>query len=162
MDKNILIDLINKNFSTYKIAKELKCSQTNIRHWLRKYKLKTDISNNIKCEICNKKLQGNQRKFCSNKCKIKAHYNNTNTYNRQTKIAQQRKQELVDSRGGGCEKCGYNKCLAALDFHHFKGIKNFPLDSRKLSNTSMKRILEEFKNCKILCSNCHREEHYLN
>lgn len=160
MDKNTLIELINKNLSTYKIAKKLKCSQTNIRHWLRKYKLRTDISNNIKCTICNKQLQGNQLKFCSTNCKNKAYYNNTNTYKRQSEIALERKQTLVDLRGGGCEKCGYNKCLAALDFHHYKGIKTFPLDSRRLSNSSMKRILEEFKYCKVLCSNCHREEHY--
>lgn len=162
MEKQILIDLIEQKLSTYKMAEKLNCSQTNVRHWLRKYNLRTNISNNVECTVCKKQLQGNQMKFCSNICKQKANYNNTNTYHRQTRVALERKQYLIDLRGGGCEKCGYNKCTAALDFHHNSGIKNFTLDSRKLSNTTMKRILEEFNYCKILCANCHREEHYYN
>ena len=141
------------------MATKLNCSQTNIRYWLRKYKLVTIIKNNLKCEICNNQLQGNQTKFCSNKCKAKGQYNNPNTYDRQTKVALERKNLLISMRGGGCEKCGYSDCNAAIDFHHHLGIKNFSLDSRKLSNSSLERILEEFKNCIVLCANCHRETH---
>lgn len=162
MDKNKLTRLVNENLSTNQIAKELNCSQTNVRYWLRKHKLTTKRRNNLKCVQCDTRLQGNQTKFCSNKkCKQDYHYKNGNTYFRQIKVAKERKQVLINMRGGGCERCGYNKCLAAIDFHHNQGIKNFPLSARNLSNTTMKRILEEFKLCEVLCSNCHREEHYL-
>lgn len=83
-----------------------------------------------------------------------------NTYAYQVIRALERKLYLIDLRGGKCEKCGYDKNLTALDFHHIDPKKKeHQLDSRKLSNSSMKWILKEFKKCKVLCSNCHREEH---
>ena len=39
-------------------------------------------------------------------------------------------------------------------------IKDFNLDSRKLSNTNFEKILEEVDKCILLCSNCHKEIHY--
>lgn len=38
---------------------------------------------------------------------------------------QKRKQELVYIMGGKCVLCGYDKCIAALEFHHIdKSQKN--------------------------------------
>lgn len=31
---------------------------------------------------------------------------------------------------------------------------------RKLSNTSMIKLMEEVEKCELLCSNCHRELHF--
>jgi len=34
----------------------------------------------------------------------------------------------VAAKGGKCEKCGYNRCIDALEFHHLKNSdKNFGL-----------------------------------
>lgn len=41
MDKNQLTALVAQGLSTHQIASELECSQTNVRHWLRKFGLKT-------------------------------------------------------------------------------------------------------------------------
>ncbi len=41
-----------------------------------------------------------------------------NTYNYQYIRALKRKMYLISERGGCCEICGYNKNLAAFDFHH--------------------------------------------
>lgn len=30
----------------------------------------------------------------------------------------QKKLEMIEYKGGKCEKCGYDKCPAAFDFHH--------------------------------------------
>ncbi len=66
-------------------------------------------------------------------------------------------------KGGKCEKCGYNKNLAAFDFHHKDPkTKKFQLDQRTLSNCSMEVIIEEFNKCDVYCSNCHREHHFPN
>ena len=116
------------------------------------------------CIICNKELHGNQSKFCSNNCKQKAHYdkhfkNNSNSTYSQFKRADIRKKQMINFLGGCCSKCGYNKNYAALEFHHVKD-KSFSLDSRKISNTSMSKLLEELKKCILLCSNCHKEHHY--
>ena len=48
MDYIILKDLIDKNFSLNKIARELNYSQTNIRYWLKKFDLRTNLSKHNK------------------------------------------------------------------------------------------------------------------
>ena len=62
--------------------------------------------------------------------------------------------------GGKCSICGYDKNYAALEFHHVdQSSKSFQLDSRHLSNTSMKSIMNEVEKCILVCSNCHKEIH---
>lgn len=83
-----------------------------------------------------------------------------NTYEYQVIRALKRKFYLISLRGGKCQICGYDKNLSAFDFHHKNPeTKKFQLDQRSLSNSSMKSIMEEFENCEVLCSNCHREYH---
>lgn len=115
------------------------------------------------CVICNKELQGQQKMYCSNNCKQKAHYekeNAGNTMHSQDRRALIRKMKLIMEFGGKCSVCGYNKNISALDFHHKESFtKSFQLDKRTLSNLSWDNILEEAKKCELLCSNCHREIH---
>ena len=67
--------------------------------------------------------------------------------------------KAVEYKGGKCVRCGYNKCVGALDFHHEDpATKEYALGSgRKRNFESMKSELDK---CVLLCSNCHREEHY--
>ena len=58
----------------------------------------------------------------------------------------------------GCAICGYNKCAAALEFHH-KGDKEFNISLATAGNRSVKKIKEEMDKCIVLCANCHRELH---
>ena len=118
------------------------------------------------CIVCGKELKGVQTKYCSNKCKQKAHYeksksDNSNSEFSQTIRAIRRKLKLIDLKGGKCEKCGYDLNISALEFHHVDPtIKEFSLDSRNISNRSWDKILLEANKCKLLCSNCHKEVHY--
>lgn len=121
------------------------------------------------CVICEKELQGNQKMYCCNNCKAKAHYNkqkDKSTITGNTAFSQERrgisrKLELIEIKGGGCSQCGYNKNIAALEFHHVNASeKELKLDKRTLSNVSMDKILEELNKCILLCSNCHKELHY--
>lgn len=41
MKKEVIQNLVDKNYSTRQIAKELNCSFSNIRYWMKKYQLKT-------------------------------------------------------------------------------------------------------------------------
>ena len=71
------------------------------------------------------------------------------------------KQQLVDERGGGCERCGYNRCLEALEFHHRDPTKKlFGVNGSTLAAKRWEVILEEAAKCDILCANCHREIQY--
>jgi hypothetical protein len=84
----------------------------------------------------------------------------TNSYEYQKLRGLKRKVHLIQLKGGCCEKCGYNKNIAAFDFHHKDpNKKDFNLDVRKLSNTKMTILMEEVEKCDLLCANCHREIH---
>ena len=86
---------------------------------------------------------------------------NPNNYSKQKQRGLLRKIQLINEFGGKCQECGYNKNISALEFHHKDpSIKEFQLDARHLSNSSMDRIMQEFIKCELLCANCHAEEHY--
>lgn len=85
---------------------------------------------------------------------------NPNNYKKQKERALRRKLEIINLKGGKCEICGYDKNIAALEFHHInQEEKSFQLDSRHLSNTNVKNILNELNKCILICANCHREIH---
>jgi hypothetical protein len=84
----------------------------------------------------------------------------TNTYYYQKLRGLKRKLELIELNGGCCKKCGYNKNIASFEFHHRDPTqKEYQLDLRKLSNTSMVKLMSEVEKCDLLCANCHREVH---
>ena len=66
--------------------------------------------------------------------------------------------KLKEARGGSCEKCGYDRYLGALDWHHLDPtVKEFSIGKRRgLSEAALK---EEIDKCQLLCANCHREVH---
>lgn len=59
-----------------------------------------------------------------------------------------------------CEKCG-EKRPYCLDFHHINRENKSNTVSRLIIHSSLKDALIELKKCICLCSNCHREFHYL-
>ena len=70
------------------------------------------------------------------------------------------KKECIDYLGGSCVKCGYNKCQAALEFHHEDpSQKDFSI-SHQNSTSMNESIRNELSKCALLCSNCHKEEHW--
>lgn len=69
------------------------------------------------------------------------------------------KQSAVDIFGGGCQKCGYNKCIDALEFHHLDKLKKEFTPSYVINSCSLKNAMKELSKCVLLCANCHRESH---
>lgn len=63
-----------------------------------------------------------------------------------------------------CIQCGYDKCFAALDFHHRKPREKeysiFTMFKLAFIEKNKKTFLEELGKCEILCATCHRERHY--
>lgn len=69
-----------------------------------------------------------------------------------------KKQRLVNSLGGKCCICGYDKCLSALQFHHTDpSEKDFTIGTN--AHIAFEKALEEAKKCILVCANCHREIH---
>lgn len=108
------------------------------------------------CLNCQTKFDQNspRQKFCTESCRTANNYNSWS--NSRKKRGIQRKQKLIDISGGGCTKCGYNKCFRALTFHHINpNDKKFTLDQSNLYKYSWNKIYQEFQKCILLCQNCH-------
>ena len=65
----------------------------------------------------------------------------------------------VAYKGNKCARCGYDRCVDALEFHHKDPAqKDFNISS-KGHTRSWERVKEELDKCEMLCANCHREIH---
>lgn len=94
-------------------------------------------------------VNSQNKKICK-KCRVE------NVINHRRKI----KEKAIEYKGGKCEICGYNKCKGALDFHHLDPDQK-DIDFIKLKNRSWERLKIELDKCILVCSNCHREIHWL-
>lgn len=64
----------------------------------------------------------------------------------------------IESKGGKCQNCSYNKCVYSLDFHHINpNKKEFAIGSSKVNNWG--RIKKELDKCILVCRNCHGQIH---
>lgn len=69
------------------------------------------------------------------------------------------KRQCIEYLGGRCTSCGYDRCIAALDFHHRDpNEKEFEI-SRYRHWQFGDAIRRELDKCALLCRNCHAEEH---
>jgi len=93
------------------------------------------------CTRCNKKIHDGRIQCAA--CRV--------VLSRRRKIYR-----LKNERGGSCMRCGYDKCLDALEFHH-PGQKEFHIS--KHMNRAFATLKEETLKCELVCANCHREIH---
>jgi hypothetical protein len=64
---------------------------------------------------------------------------------------------LVAEAGGRCLACGYDSCMAALQFHHLRPEeKRFSLGRQGVAR-SLEKARAEANKCVLLCANCHAE-----
>lgn len=144
-----------------KVQNELKkcdllCKNCHKLHYQPVLKLTTLIDNNgFLCKKC--KIHKTAESF------YKKRYDSCKdcTKKTQNESHNKLKQICVDYKGGKCEKCGFNKCNSALEFHHLDPKeKDFNISTKGGSELT-EEIKAELDKCKLLCSNCHSEEHYL-
>ena len=112
------------------------------------------------CEICEEKFEtkSSTRIYCY-KCSGDSTRQDNNTRKHQkTILRRSMKLQAVKLLGGKCCKCGYDRCIDALEFHHEnQDEKEFKLGS---GNTmSCENYKSEALKCILVCSNCHKEIH---
>jgi len=154
IQKEELQACIDLFYGENRACKLLGISAGNYRHEMHRHGLQsphTDFSNkkwfeNLSvCEQC-------QKQKCTippicGKCRKRAKCNGV-------------KAALVKWKGGACSICGYNKCVAALDFHHKdESQKDFGFGGSGYGY-NIKKLLPEIKKCILICSNCHRALHF--
>jgi hypothetical protein len=154
MDKNNLENYISLNYSTRKIAQLENKSQTTIRHWLKKYELKTNLKtfehNEYKCK-CG---ENNPEKFYGHKKSVCADCHNEYVLG----SGKNKKQKARQYLGGCCKICGFDKYPCSLDIHHLDP-KVKDNNFKSMRGWSWERILQEIETCVLLCKNCHAAVH---
>ena len=99
------------------------------------------------------------KKYCSKRVYLTDEERKKNSVKAVTKRRRKIKRMSVEYKGGKCEKCGYNKSLSALEFHHLDpSEKDFSIGNGGNSK-SWEKIKVELDKCILVCANCHREIH---
>lgn len=76
---------------------------------------------------------------------------------RKTSYRNEVKKKCVEYKGGKCLICEYNRCYAALDFHHKNPEdKDFTISG---GTKSFENLKPELDKCILVCRNCHSEIH---
>jgi transposase len=159
-----LTELVNEGRSFANIARLLGVSATTVRYWAKKYELETRRTERVRVgkgsrseglamvEMqCDRHgltafwLEGRGAYRCM-RCRVEA-------------VARRRRtvrDTLIAEAGGRCVICSYDRCPAALHFHHVDPTtKRFTIRSGR--TPSLDRLREEAEKCILLCSNCHAE-----
>lgn len=115
-----------------------------------------------KCSLCGSDFdlvqKGVTRKYCYKCSPIYSRRDKKSLSARQEAFRKAMREYGIAYLGGKCQKCGYNKCNAALAFHHQDPTqKEFNFGRGFLS---FERFKKELDKCILLCANCHAEIHW--
>ncbi len=178
--KEEILKLVEDGFTYNEISKKLNCSKAVISYHCKKNNI---TSKNIRLEVDDdlikkikelyeihksslkvSKILGVSKQVVLKNVKSKDNLSDIQIKENRIKSVvdwrKRTKQKLVDYKGGSCTKCGYNKCISALEFHHIDpNKKDFQVCGK---SWSFERLKNEVDKCILVCSNCHREIHELN
>jgi transposase len=117
-----LAALVAGGMSTAEIAEAVGLSKTTVRHWLREYGLETQWAAR---RVASEGHQAQLELRCRRHGLTMFRRRSTGGYRcarcRAEAVARRRrkiKRLLVTEAGGRCKLCGYDRCVAALEFHH--------------------------------------------
>lgn len=173
MEINKLKEYLGEGLSLNQIAKREGKSLGSVRYWMKLHELEPNFKNfrddpsynknkiidGKKC--CSKCRQWKELDGFSSKGKYQQGYCRPCLYEYQAERWKERKKKAIDLMGGKCNRCGYCRNYAALEFHHLDPSQkdfDFNVGRRK----SWDKLIAELQKCVLLCSNCHKEKHHPN
>lgn len=164
MERDGLAELIAEGLTVRAIAERLGVTRATVRYWMEKHALVTPrgqqwrASHSVRDELATARVgvcprHGEVRfvrrdvGFRCERCRTEA----------VTERRRQVKRTLVAEAGGCCRACGYDRCIAALQFHHRDpATKSFTVAGQGLTR-SLAASRAEAAKCVLLCANCHAE-----
>jgi transposase len=168
IERERLEGCVEAGMTIAEIADVVGLSKTSVRHWLRRYELKTrnkvgprlgrataDGKDEGKLEIIYECLHHGPTAYVLEgrgyyRCK-RCRSDGISRHRRRLK------ETLVAEAGGACVICGYDRSLAALEFHHLDPVeKRLGISANGLT-LSLEAVRTEAAKCVLLCSNCHAE-----
>lgn len=166
--KKKIILLFNEGLSYNEISKKLRCSKGTISYHCNTFRINNYSEDKIKQYQSYYDL-GNSLKKVGEKFKIsrqslsKYIIKRVKTFTKEKRIIHHKsyrnrvKELAVNYKGGKCVICGYNKCQAAMNFHHIEPKeKDYQISGGTKSFESLKKELDK---CVLVCRNCHSEIH---
>ena len=160
--------LVASGASIAQIAESVGRSKAAVRHWLAKYGLRTGGGTDRRSPDASREAREAGLSEVSLDCPrhgTAEHVRDSRGYFRcrrcrQEAVVRRRrrvKEILVAEAGGCCRLCGYDRCRAALQFHHLDpSAKQFGVAENGMAR-SIERLRAEVRKCVLLCSNCHAE-----
>jgi hypothetical protein len=171
LERDQLTPLIDRGMTIAEIASAIDRSPATVRYWLGKYSLQTRgrrgrrpavpralVEHAIKhgrrevTAVCSKHGEGvfvieNSGRVRCRQCRMER------VSVRRRKV----KRLLIEEAGGRCTRCGYDRFVGALHFHHVDpSLKRFGV-SRKGATIGIDALRMEASKCIVLCANCHAE-----
>jgi transposase len=164
LSREALASLIAEGATYAFMAQELGVSVASVRYWVQRHCLETSRSERIRM---GREARRAGRAIVQLSCK---HHGTTDFWLegrgvyrcmrcRLEAVGRRRdavRQTLIAEAGGRCAACGYNRCNAALQFHHLDPrTKEFTIRDGSLRGLEVLRA--EARKCILLCANCHAE-----
>jgi transposase len=161
VDRGRLEELVGSGMTIAELAGELGRSKATIQHWMRRYDLRTGAAQKREARdaalatvvlVCPSHgetdfaLEGRGYYRCK-RCRLEHVVKRRRTV----------KATLVAEAGGRCCICGYERCVAALEFHHLDPLEKRLGISAVGLTLSIAAVRAEAAKCVLLCSNCHAE-----
>jgi transposase len=160
-----LAPLVASGMTLEAIAAELQVGVNTVRYWIRRHGLPRPIV--VRRENLDRTLRSGCRtvvRTCAKHGETSFIVENNGRVRcrkcRMERVAEWRrraKRRLVAEAGGRCQLCGYDRCMAALEFHHLDpNAKAFALSMRGAAR-AFEELRKEASKCVLLCANCHAE-----
>lgn len=168
IEQGCLEELVALGLTIAQIAANVGRSKATVRHWLRRYGLRTvnrrgrtmdprasagkaagHLTVTMTCARHGEtefSLEGRGYYRCK-RCRSEAI----------TRRRRKMKGILVDEAGGRCCICGYAVCIGALEFHHLDPREKRLEINAKGTSLALDTLRAEARKCVLLCSNCHVE-----
>lgn len=168
IERERLEELVDAGLSIAEIARAVGRSKATVRHWLRRYELRTQGTAGLKTAETRRASRKAGLLTVEATC---LHHGKTafilegRSYYRCKRCRaegvvrhrQKVKEVLVSRAGGRCTICGYDRCLRALQFHHRDpSLKRLDICGRGVTY-GMDTLRAEAQKCVLLCANCHAE-----
>jgi transposase len=163
-----LLALVGEGKSIAQIAVAVDRSKTTVRHWLRRYGLKTWSPSGARRAAESEAARAAGLRETQMSCAKHGDadfvvdgrgYYRCRRCRAEAVSRRRRKMKtiLVAEAGGACCRCGYSRTMRALHFHHLDPAeKRLELNARGVA-LSLDTLRAEARKCVLLCSNCHAE-----
>jgi transposase len=168
IERERLETLVEAGMAIAEIAGEVGLSKGTVRHWLRKYGLRTNNWRGRRNLEATRAARATGQATIILNC---VHHGETKFFLegrgyfrckrcRSEAVARRRRKMkaiLVAEAGGRCHICGYDRHPSALEFHHLDPTRKRMALSGGGVAYALDTLRIEARKCVLLCANCHAE-----